>query len=141
MSIKQISIFVENKQGRLAEITGLLSDNNININALSIADTADYGILRLIVSDTNKAYEALKKENITVSVTDVLAVAIDDVPGGFSKAVKALSDEGIGVEYAYAFITSQEGKAYVIFRVEENEPAVKVLEKAGFALFNQEDLF
>lgn len=141
MSIKQISVFAENKQGRLAEITGLLADNQININALSIADTKDYGILRLIVNDTDKAYEVLKKENIIVSVTDVLAVAINDTPGEFAKAVRLLSDGGIGVEYAYAFITSQVGTAYVILRVEDNVEAGKILEKSGFKLFDRQDLF
>lgn len=141
MSIKQISIFVENKPGRLAEITEVLSGNSIDIRALSIADTADYGILRLIVNKPEVAAQALKAAGMTASITDVLAVCIPDVPGGFSKVVKQLSDSGISIEYAYAFITPKVGAAYIIVRVEDNEAATKVLDEAGIKVIDQKDLF
>ncbi|MDR0315017.1 MAG: hypothetical protein LBH71_03575 [Oscillospiraceae bacterium] len=136
MAIKQISIFVENKQGRLAQITALLEQNGIDIRALSLADTTDYGILRLIVSDPDTAYEALKEEKLTVSVTKVLGIAIPDRPGGFSRAIKVLSDAGISVEYTYAFITPQGGKAFVILRVEDNDAAADVLNRAGITVID-----
>jgi hypothetical protein len=136
VAIKQISIFVENKQGRLAQITALLEQNGIDIRALSLADTTDYGILRLIVSDPDTAYEALKEEKLTVSVTKVLGIAIPDRPGGFSRAIKVLSDAGISVEYTYAFITPQGGKAFVILRVEDNDAAADVLNRAGITVID-----
>lgn len=141
MSIKQISIFVENKPGRLAEITSFLADNEIDIRALSIADTTDYGILRLIVSDPEKAEKILKDDGLTVSITKVLGIGIPDVPGGFSKAINTLSKEGISVEYAYAFITPEVGTAYVIIRVPDNEKAIEILTKANIKIFEQSDIF
>lgn len=137
MSIKQISIFVENKPGRLAEITALLAENQIDIRALSIADTTDYGILRLIVNDPQKAESILKADGLTVSITEVLGIGIPDTPGGFAKAIGVLSEEGIGVEYAYAFITPEVGTAYVIIRVADNEKALSVLKEAGIQIINE----
>ena len=141
MAIKQISIFVENKAGRLAQITSILAENQIDIRALSIADTTDYGILRLIVSDPEKAIKALKDAMLTVSITNVLGIGIPDVPGGFSLAIKALADKGISVEYAYAFITPEAGKAYVIIRVEDNDIATKVLTDANIKVIDQNEIF
>ena len=137
MLIKQISVFVENKQGRLADITKLLADNDIDIRALSIADTADYGILRLIVNKPEEAIKALKAAGMTVSITNVLAVAIPDVPGGFAHTISVLSDANMGVEYAYAFITPSDGQAYVILRVDDNERAIEVLKAGGISLLSQ----
>lgn len=141
MAIKQISVFVENRSGRLAEITALLARENIDIRALSIADTTDYGILRLIVSDPDSALKSLKEAGLTVSATEVIGVGIPDAPGGFAKAVKVLADAEIGIEYAYAFITPDVGNAYVIIRVADNEAAINALAKAEIKLFNQEDIF
>ena len=141
MAINQISIFVENRAGRLADITALLADNEIDIRALSIADTSDYGILRLIVNDPAKAEKVLKAEGMTASATQVLAVAIPNEPGGFSKAIKVLADNNISVEYAYAFITPQIGKAYVIIRVEDNDKAAEILKAEGISNISQEDIF
>ena len=123
MEIKQISIFVENKPGRLAKITSLLAENSVDIRALSIADTTDYGILRLIVSDPEKAEKVLKEAKMTVSITHVLGIGIPDVPGGFSVAIKTLADAGISVEYAYAFITP-DGKS-LCYHDEDNDAAKK----------------
>lgn len=141
MLIKQISVFVENKQGRLADITKILADNQVDIRALSIADTTDYGILRLIVNRPEKAIEVLKAAGMTVSITNVLAVGILDEPGGFANAISVLSDAGMGVEYAYAFITPADGQAYVILRVDNNERASAILQAGGINLLSQEQLF
>lgn len=141
MPIKQISIFVENKPGRLADITAMLARKNIDIRALSIADTTDYGILRLIVSNPDSAVVAIREEGLTASSTEVLAIGIPDEPGGFAGAIKVLADAGIGVEYAYAFITPEKGSAYVIIRVENNAAAGEVLAKAGIKLIEQNDIF
>lgn len=141
MPIKQISIFVENKPGRLADITAVLAKRNVDIRALSIADTTDYGILRLIVSHPEEAVEIIREEGLTVSATNVLAIAIPDVPGGFSQAIRVLADEMISVEYAYAFITVEKGQAFVILRVADNEIASAALKKAGIRLIEQSDIF
>ena len=141
MAIKQISVFVENKPGRLAEITELLAKNNVDIRALSIADTTDFGILRLIVNDPDLTVKILREDGMTVSATEVLGVAIPDVPGGFAKAIRTITDIGISLEYAYAFITPKSGSAYVIIRVENNELATKALNDAGIKIIEQSDIF
>ena len=130
MKIKQLSIFVENKAGRLAKITNTLAAANIDIRAISVADTTEFGILRLIVNDPERACEHLKKENITVSLTEVIAVGIDDTPGEFAKAMNVLADNGIAIEYVYAFISRDRGKAFVILRVDDNDRAVEVFKGA-----------
>ena len=140
MFLKQLSIFVENKHGRLAEITGLLTKHEIDIRALSIADTTDYGILRLIVDKPDKAKKALQEEGFTVSLTNVIAVAIDDTPGALANVVKVLCDHEIGIEYVYAFLNPNRGSACVILRVENNEAACEVLGEAGIRLMNAEDV-
>ena len=137
MIIKQISIFVENKAGRLAEITEAIANAGIDIRALSIADTTDFGILRLIVDKPEDAAAQLKDAGITVSVTNVIAIGIDDVPGAFSKPMKILADAGVDVEYMYAFITRKSEKAYVILRVADNDAAAKVLLDNGVELLDE----
>lgn len=141
MTIKQISIFVENKAGRLAEITEVLADAKIDIRALSIADTTDYGILRMIVSNPDEAVSALKKAEITAAITPVLAVCVADLPGGFSTAIRTLADGGMSVEYAYAFITPKVGNAYVILRVEDNDKAVEILNASDIKVITQAQVF
>lgn len=141
MAISQISVFVENRPGRLADITAVLAENEIDIRALSIADTSDYGILRLIVNNPDDAVLVLKKEGMTASATQVLGIAIPDEPGGFAKAIRVLADADISVEYAYAFITPNIGKAYVIIRVENNEKAAAALTRAGIELIDQAEIF
>lgn len=140
MFLKQLSIFVENKHGRLAEITGLLTEHDIDIRALSIADTTDYGILRLIVDKPEQAKKALQEEGFTVSLTNVIAVAIDDTPGALAKVVKVLCDKEIGIEYVYAFLNPNRGSACVILRVEDNEMASEVLGEAGVRLMNDQEV-
>ncbi len=138
MIIKQISIFVENKKGRLAEITETIAKSGANIRALSIADTTDFGILRIIVDRADEAAAALKEAGITVSVTNVIAIGIDDTPGSFSVPMRILSDAGIDVEYMYAFITRKSEKAYVILRVADNDAAARVLMEKGVELLDED---
>ncbi|HOK40101.1 MAG TPA: ACT domain-containing protein [bacterium] len=133
MKIKQISIFLENKPGRIAEITKILKEAKINIRALSVADTSEFGILRIIVDNYEKAIAALKKNNYSASITDVIAVELDDRPGGLHDALVALDKENLNVEYMYAFVSwEKKDKALIIFRIENIEKAISVLLKAGF---------
>lgn len=134
MAIHQISAFVENKPGRLAEITGYLAEGGVGIRAFSVADTADFGILRLIVSDTEKAAEVLRNAGVVVSITEVVGIVIPDVTGSFAKAIKVLADAGENIEYAYAFLTPEAGHAYVIVRVADNERAAEVLKANGLEI-------
>lgn len=141
MAINQISIFVENKPGRLADITDVLAQAKIDIRALSIADTTDYGILRLIVNDPTSAVQVLKTANITASITPVIAIAVNDTPGGFATAIRILANGGMSVEYAYAFITPKVGNAYVILRVEDNDKAINLLAEHNIAVITQDIVF
>ncbi len=137
MIIKQISIFVENKAGRLAEITEIIGKAKIDIRALSIADTTDFGILRLIVDKPEQAALTLKEAGLTVSITNVIAVGIDDTPGAFSVPMRVLADAGIDVEYMYAFISRDTKKAYVILRVADNDVAAKALTEHNVTLLDE----
>lgn len=139
--IKQISLFLENRTGRLAQVTKILADSGIDIRALSIAETSDYGILRIIVSDTDVAVNKLKEAGVTSTVTEVLGIAVDDVPGGFAAAIDALSKANIDIDYIYAFISRKNGLANVILRVGNNDAAAKVLANAGIKIVSQEDIF
>lgn len=141
MQIQQLSIFIENKSGRLAEITEVLAAADIDIRAISVADTSDFGILRLIVNRPDDAVSALKKAGLTVSLTNVIAMGIDDVPGAFSKAMRTLADNGIDVEYMYAFISRKSGKAYVILRVKDSKKAVDALTAGGIQILTAEEFY
>ena len=137
MIIKQISIFAENKPGRLAEVTDILAKNNINIRALSLADTSNFGILRIIVDNPDKVERILKENDMTVSITGVISICVEDKPGGLAEILKILAAENIGIEYMYAFVSKQaEGSAYVIMRIEEDIKAVEILKKAGYSGLN-----
>ncbi len=140
MSIKQLTVFVENKQGALVGITDTLAKHDINIRALSIADTQDFGILRLIVIDNAAASEQLKNAGYLINTTEVVGVKIGDAPGKLSKALEVLDDAGINVEYLYAFMTRTERHAYVVLRVADNAAAESVLEAAGFHLITDADI-
>lgn len=140
MKIQQLSVFVENKEGRLAEITAALAGANIDIRAISIADTSDFGILRLIVDRPDEAVEALKAANMTVSLTSVIAIGITDKPGEFAKAMQILAEDHIVIEYMYAFISRDKGKAFVILRVNDDEQAVRVLGDAGITILTSEEI-
>jgi hypothetical protein len=140
MSIEQISIFLENKSGRLAEVTRVLSETGINIRALYLADTADFGILRLIVNDTETALQVLKENGFTVTKSEVVAIEVPDRPGGLSQILNTIKDEGINVEYMYAFVEKSGENAIVIFRFDELDRAVDVLRKAGVKILEGEEL-
>ncbi len=140
MSLKQLTIFVENKQGTLVAITDNLAKHDINIRALSIADTQDFGILRLIVTDYDKAEKILMDEGFLVKSTLVVGVKIGDAPGKLSKALDILDKAGINMEYLYAFMSRTEKHAYVVIRVADNALAEKALEDAGFHLISDADV-
>ncbi|MDY6910121.1 MAG: ACT domain-containing protein [Thermodesulfobacteriota bacterium] len=136
MRVEQISVFLENKAGRLAEVTRILSEAGVNIRALSLADTSDFGILRLIVNDTQKAKEALRSNGFTVGKTDVVAVEVEDRPGGLHKILETLRQAGINVEYMYAFVQQSGNNAVIIFRFDNLDEAVKVLMANGITVIN-----
>ncbi len=140
MSLKQLTIFVENKQGTLVNITDILSKNNVNMRALSIADTQDFGILRLIVNDNDTATKALTEAGYLLKMTDVVGVKIGDQPGKLSKALEVLDKADINMEYLYAFMARTEKHAYVVLRVADNDMAEKVLEEAGFHMITDADI-
>lgn len=136
MELYQVSVFVENKSGRLADITEVLSKNNINLRALSIADTTDFGILRLIV-DNPKATELILAENgFTATLTKVIGVRVPDTPGGLSVVLRLLSDGNVGLEYMYAFIGKEDERASVILRVDNDEKAEQILSSNGIDLIS-----
>ena len=138
MAVSQLSIFAENKRGGLVGLTSLLAQSGVDLRAMSLADTQDYGIVRLIVSDVDHACEALKDNGIVFSVTSVLAVALDDRPGSLARAMQVLSDGGIDLEYMYAFLSTH-GYACAIVRVSDNDKAETLLSGAGFTLLSQKE--
>ncbi len=140
MSLKQLTIFVENKKGSLVDITKILADNNVNLRALSIADTQDFGILRIIVNDNETATKALNDAGYLIKMTDVVGVKIGDQPGKLSKALEVLDKADINMEYLYAFMARTEKHAYVVLRVADNDMAEKVLEDAGFHMITDADV-
>ncbi len=141
MKAEQISIFLENKAGRLSEVTGTLAGAGVNIRALSLADTTDFGVLRLIVDDNQKAEEALKNAGFTVRITHVVAVEVDDRPGGLHFILDALTRANINVEYMYAFVQQSGNNAIMIFRFDQLEEAIAVLEKNNVAVINGSRLY
>ena len=140
MAIKQLTVFVENKQGSVVSITDTLSKKNINLRALSIAETQDFGILRLIVNDEATAEKILKEEGYLIKITDVVGVKIGDAPGKLSTALEVLDKEDINVEYLYAFMARTEKHAYVVLRVADNARAEEALEKAGYHMITDPDI-
>jgi len=140
MKIKQISVFLENKAGRLAHVTGVLCDASVNILALSLADTSDFGILRIIVDRPKVADAALKKNGLVSMVNDVTAVEVDNRPGGLHRILQALEGSGVNVEYMYAFAEPRSQRAALILRFDDPDRAVERLGKAGVSVFAQVDL-
>lgn len=134
MFIKQLSIFVENKVGRLQSIIDALGENEVNISALSIADTTDFGVLRIIVDNPDKAKLVLKGMGVISKATDVIAVYIDDRTGGLASVLNIVSNAGISIEYMYAFLGRKEGKALMVLKADDEEMAEKVLSQHGIAL-------
>lgn len=140
MSVNQISIFLENKTGQLAEITGLLAQNHINLRAISIAETADYGVLRIIADDAEKATSVLLANGNILSLTPVIVVAVEDKPAGLSELLSLLSDGDVAIEYMYSLFTHQNGKAYMVFRIADEEAFVKLLASHGLTPATAEEL-
>ncbi|WP_298518704.1 amino acid-binding protein [uncultured Methanobrevibacter sp.] len=140
MVVKQISIFVENKEGRIKKAIDTLAKENINIRALSIADTTKYGILRLIVSDNEKAIKALEKDGFIVKENDVLIVAVPDEPNGLNSTLAIFENQDINLEYLYAFVSSKTDEAIVVMRLENMEKAIEVLENSNAKLLDSEDI-
>lgn len=141
MFIKQLSVFIENKAGRLSEILNVLSENNIDISALSIAETTDFGVLRMIVSNPEVAKAKLRESGVIVKTTDVIGMVLDDTPGAMAKAITLLSENGIVVEYSYAFLSSNNNGALVVVRTNAPEKAEKVLLDAGIGLVKPSEVY
>lgn len=140
MAIKQLTVFVPNRKGSIALVTDILAKNNINIRALSVAETEDFGILRLIVNNEKPAEKVLGEEGYLIKVVDVVGVKIGDEPGKLTAALNVLDEKDINVEYLYAFMARTEKHAYVVLRVENNDVAEKALCEAGFHLISEADI-
>lgn len=140
MHIHQISVFLENRTGQLAEVTKLLSDNHINLRAISIAESADYGILRIIVDDTQKASAVLLEAGNLIKMNPVVVVAVPDQPAGLSQVLSLLSEGKIDIEYMYALFTHQEGKAYMVFRTEDEDAFIRLLDSHGLSVVTPAEL-
>lgn len=141
MFIQQISIFIENKPGHLADVVDVLAQNQIDISALSLADTSDFGILRLIVDQPDLAYRVLREHGLVVKLTDVIAVAMDDQPGGLASILQYVSASGNSIEYMYAFVGKQAGKAVVVMRVRDPEAVVSALEKDAVTIIDAREIY
>ena len=140
MAIKQLTVFIQNKKGTVVSVTEILAQNNINLRALSIAETQDFGILRLIVNDEEAAEKVLKENGYLIKVIDVVGVKIGDAPGKLTAALDVLDKANINVEYLYAFMARTEKHAYVVLRVEDNEEAESILTSAGFKMISETDI-
>ncbi|MEA1926571.1 MAG: ACT domain-containing protein [Candidatus Auribacterota bacterium] len=140
MKVRQLSIFLENRSGRLAEVTEIMGEAAINIRALSLADTSDFGILRVIVDDPDKALRILEENGFTVAVTEVLAVEVEDEPGGLSRVLKLLNKQEVNVEYMYAFMEKLTDHALLIFRIEDIEGAIEICRKHGIKILSEKEV-
>jgi len=140
MAVKQVSVFVENKEGRIKKAINTLAQENINIRALSIADTTKYGILRLIVSDNKKAIDALEKDNFIVKENEVILLAIPDEPNGLNSTLSVFEEKGINLEYLYAFVSSKTDEAIVLMRLENMEKAIEALENSNVKVLDEKDI-
>ena len=140
MAVKQISIFIENKEGRIKKAINTLAGENINIRALSIADTSKYGILRLIVSDNEKAIKALEKDGFIVKENEVIILAVPDKPNGLNSTLAIFDDKGINLEYLYAFVSSKTDEAIVVMRLEDMEKDIEALENSDVKILDENDI-
>ncbi|MBQ3241495.1 MAG: ACT domain-containing protein [Oscillospiraceae bacterium] len=141
MLVKQISVFVQNEKGRLSKITDIMAKNGIDIRSITISDTVDYGILRLIVNDPEKCKAVLTEAGFTVSITNVLAIGIDDIPGSLAKVFALCDEKGINVEYVYAFISHTTQDACIIMRVLDGESSAKILKDCGVKILSEEEVY
>ncbi|MEW6534309.1 MAG: ACT domain-containing protein [Candidatus Auribacterota bacterium] len=141
MKVKQLSIFLENRKGRLLETTRILAENKINIRALSVAETTGFGIVRLIVEETERAYAILHDNKFTLEMTDVIAIEVDDQPGSLTRVLEVISDNGLNLEYTYAFVERNKSKAVIIARIEDTERAIQILQDNGIKTLTQKELY
>jgi len=140
MRVRQLSIFLENRSGRLAEVTDILGKSGINIRALSLADTSDFGILRVIVEDTDKALQLMEANGFTVTITDVLAVEVEDKPGGLARVLNLLNSQEVNVEYMYAFMEKLTDHALLIFRIEDIDRAIEICREHGIKILSEKEV-
>jgi len=140
MKIKQISIFLENRRGRLLEVCSLLGENNVNIRALTVAETESFGVLRIVVDKTEEAMKALKYNSFTANVTEVVAVEVADEPGGLAKVLKVIADANLNIEYMFGFVEKHQDKALLVFRFEDADRAIGVLNKNQIKVIGEADL-
>lgn len=140
MQVEQISVFLENKTGRMSEVTAILAEAGINIRALALADTSDFGVLRLIVDDNERASSVLKENGFTVGRTEVVAVEVEDRPGGLNKILEILGGAELNVEYMYAYVRHSGRDAVMIFRFDNASAAIEVLRNNGVAIIEKEQL-
>jgi hypothetical protein len=140
MKITQVSVFLENKKGRLLEVCTLLGKNNINIRALNVAESEGFGVLRIVVDKSQEAVDVLKKNNLVANLTDVVAVEVEDRPGGLAKVLEVLTKNNINVEYMYGFVEKHSNNALMVFRFEEPDKAAKVLNDNGIKVVKQAEL-
>ncbi len=140
MSISQLSVFVENKQGSMSGIAEVLADSGIDIRALTIADTTDFGILRLIVKDAEKAKKVLQSSGYVVSINQVIGIEVQDIVGGLAKVLRILDDAQVNIEYMYDFLAIKEDKAYIIIRVENNVKTTEILTHNGIRCISNDDI-
>ncbi|MCR5652737.1 MAG: ACT domain-containing protein [Ruminococcus sp.] len=140
MAIKQLSVFVENVEGSLAKVTDALAEENIDIRAMCMADTQEFGIIRMIVDDAPSAKQKLDDKNLFLSVNEVVGIAVSDEPGGLAKAVRVLADNHINIDYMYAFISVSKKNAYVVLRVDDNDAAEMLLSEQGFTIVTDDDV-
>ena len=141
MFIKQVSIFIENKSGKIADVIGVLGDNGIDISALSIADTTDFGIVRLITSDAEKSVKVLKEYGAIVKVTEVIGVGVSDTPGGLAKVLRLLKESGVEIDYMYAFVGKSDKGALVVMKVSEPQKAAECVEKNNITTISAGDIY
>jgi hypothetical protein len=135
MRVKQLSVFIENKVGRVAEITSLLGEHNINIRGFAVADTAEYGILRLIVADPDRAASLLRSHNFTLNESEVICIDVPDKPGGLASVLKIFSENNLNIEYMYSIV-----KTAIVFSVTEIDKALNLIKSAGFKILEQKDI-
>ena len=140
MAIKQLSVYAENSKGSLARITKVLADANVDLRSLCIADTSEYGIIRIVADDTEKAHNAVKAAGLTSNVRNVIAIAIPDEAGGLHKVLDILDKNDIDLEYAYSLITGKVDSAYIVLRVNDNEKTETVLKQNGIKVLSEEDI-
>lgn len=138
--LEQISVFIENKKGRLASVMGILNNNKIDIRALTIADTTDFGIIRIVVKDAKTTLSILKENDCTATVTKVIGFTIPDASGSLYEVIEAFEEAGINVEYCYSLMCKREGQADIVVRVDDNEKAVEILEKKNIKLLSADDI-